>query len=247
MSATVEQKAWRDLPTDRIAYGAAIYVLSAGILLGFGLDFSYYLGERPQLATLHAHAALAVVWLVLLNTQVALVQSNKIALHRKLGLATAVVAALMVPMAVTAALSDSARALRAGHHSTGILAFELCEVLSFALFTSLGLWLRRDRAAHRRRMTLSVLAVAGAGLGRVWFMTTRFRLHSPTGVWFELNAAGVLLVLALVSYELARHRRVHPMLLGGLAWLYGSQAMAIFAYGSPGWRTLTERMVGVWQ
>jgi len=247
VSGMAERSRWQDLPVDRTAYAVAIYALSAGILLGFGLDLAYYLAERPQLASLHAHAALAVVWLALVNSQVALVQGRYMRLHRQLGWATAVVSVFMVPMAAWAAVSDAARALRAGHHGTAVLAFELCEILSFALFTSLGLWLRRDRAVHRRLMTLAVLAVSGAGLGRVWFMSTSFRIHSPAGVWLELNVGGALLALALMGYELARHRRIHPALLAGLVWLFGSQAVATIAYGSSGWVALVERSLVLWQ
>ena len=84
--------------TDRTAYIVWMSIIWAAMLAGFGLDFRRYLGETPPPPyILHIHGAIYVFWLILVSVQIFLVQTGDIRLHMRLGWATAIVSAAMVP------------------------------------------------------------------------------------------------------------------------------------------------------
>ena len=100
--------------TDRTAYIVWMSIIWAAMLVGFGLDFGRYLGETPPPPyILHIHGAIYMVWLILVSVQIFLVQTGDIRLHMRLGWATAIVSAAMVPLGLVAALVDQAR--QVGH------------------------------------------------------------------------------------------------------------------------------------
>ena len=80
------------------------------VLGGFGLDFSRYVQEiRPPPTVLHVHATVYVLWLLLGSVQILLVETGNIRLHMRLGWATAIVSAAMVPLGFVAAMVEQVR------------------------------------------------------------------------------------------------------------------------------------------
>ena len=68
------------------------------------------MAEQPAPpAILHVHAAVYVIWLVLVSVQIFLVETGDIRRHKTLGWWTAIVSAVMVPLGLTAAFVDQAR------------------------------------------------------------------------------------------------------------------------------------------
>src|SRR5579862_6653650 len=95
--------------TDRNAYIVWMAIIWAAMLGGFGLDFRRYMSETPAPPNiLHIHAAVYVLWLVLVSVQIFLVQTGDIRLHMRLGWATAIVSATMLPLGLIAAMIDQA-------------------------------------------------------------------------------------------------------------------------------------------
>src|SRR5678816_853054 len=86
----------RDREHDLIL--VCIAIVWAGILLGFGHEIVQHIqsGERPYPLIVHVHGAVFVGWLVLLTTQVLLIRGGRFAIHRRLGLAGAGLAAVMI-------------------------------------------------------------------------------------------------------------------------------------------------------
>ena len=83
------------------------------------------LRRRPRF--FHVHAAVYVIWLVLVSVQIVLVQTDDIRLHMLLGWATAIFSGAMVQLGLDAALVDQAR--QAGHpdYAPQFLALEFEE------------------------------------------------------------------------------------------------------------------------
>lgn len=105
-----------------IAWMAAIW---AAILVGFGTDFRRYFEETPPPPfILHLHAAVAVVWLVMVSVLIFLVESGKIRLHMRLGWATAWPSVAMVPTSIAAAMVDQVRQIGHPDYAPQFLALE---------------------------------------------------------------------------------------------------------------------------
>lgn len=139
---------------------AAIWLAMLG---GFGLDFARYVHESPPPpALLHVHAAVYVAWLVLVTVQIFLVEAGNVRLHMRLGWATAIVSAVMVPLGLAAALVDQARLQGHPDYAPQFLALEFEEMFAFSTFMIAGLLTRKKLAEHKRLMILSAVAISDA-------------------------------------------------------------------------------------
>jgi hypothetical protein len=95
----------RELPGkryDRYFFAAITVVLLITAFAGFAR--TYYLAglssAKLPAPIVHVHAILQSAWMLLLLVQMLLVSANRVPLHRKLGIAGSLLAALMVPVAV---------------------------------------------------------------------------------------------------------------------------------------------------
>ena len=106
---------------DRLFYGGMAIVLGLTVLTGFAP--TYYLrlvGDGPRAtmsggpftSLVHLHGALFTGWVLLFIVQTALVASHRVAVHRRLGVAGAVLAAAMIVAGTTTAIATAARAAR---------------------------------------------------------------------------------------------------------------------------------------
>ena len=92
--------------TDRIFFGTMSIVILAIVFVGFMRTFylASYFG-RPALSPLRAvHGTAFTSWVVLFAVQTTLIAAGRRDLHRKLGYAGAVLAAIMVPLGLVLAI-----------------------------------------------------------------------------------------------------------------------------------------------
>lgn len=110
------------------------------MLSGFGTDLFHHLKkyglDYPLIV--HFHAVAFVGWLVLFTVQVALIRSARADIHRRLGMAGAVLAALMVVLGPATALVVDASRFAATGRTPEFLAVQLTDILAFAGLTSAG-------------------------------------------------------------------------------------------------------------
>ena len=92
---------------DRLFYGSIAVALALTVFLGFGPTYFFPIFARSPQSTqtggpvtplVHVHAALFSAWVLLFIAQTTLVAQSRIAVHRRLGIAGGVLAALMVIM-----------------------------------------------------------------------------------------------------------------------------------------------------
>src|SRR5271163_4177735 len=123
-------------------------------LSGFGTDsfehLSKYGLDYPWIA--HVHAVTAVGYLTLFTVQAAFIRAGRTDLHRKLGSAGALLAALMVVMGPATALIVNERRFAATGATPEFLAVQLADIVAFTGLTGAGLLLRKRPAAHKRLM-----------------------------------------------------------------------------------------------
>lgn len=232
---------------DRKIYIGWIAIVWAAIISGFGLDFGRYMTERPgPPLILHLHAAVYVIWLVLVSVQIFLVETGDIRRHKTLGWATAILSAVMVPLGLTAALVDQARQAGTPDYAPQFLSLEFGEMIGFSIFIAAGLLLRRNLAAHKRLMILSAVAISDAGFARLWLMGFKVTVPGPFGWWLQFYWGIALTLIAMMAWDWWKRGRVHPAVLAGAALLWTNQWIATELFFSPTWKAMMIALVNAW-
>jgi hypothetical protein len=228
VDATVERRAF-----DRRLYTTAAILFAVIVLVGFGR--TYYLkalsGAPPLNALVHLHGLVMTAWVALFATQVGLISSKRVQLHRQLGYAGVGLAVLVVLVGVPTAL----RAAKYGSASTpqgiaplGFMIVPVFDLLMFVLLFGAAVYYRRTPSVHKSLMLLTAINFLPPALGRIPLPS----LRALGPLWFF----GVPTALALLCLWLdARRRgRVNRWLAGGTALLVASYVarMALMTTGA---------------
>jgi hypothetical protein len=233
--------------TDRNIYVLWMSIIWAAMLGGFGLDFSRYMHETPPPpAILHIHAAVYVVWLVLVSLQIFLVQAGNIRLHMRLGWATAIVSAAMIPLGLIAALVDQARSVGHPDYAPQFLALEFEEMIAFSVFIVAGLLSRRNLAEHKRWMILSAVAISDAGFARIWLIAIDRTFPGPFGWWIQYFWGISLMLISMLAWDWFRHRRVMRSVAWGAVVLWGGEVAVTILNFSTAWKSAMAALVRMW-
>ncbi|HWF00215.1 MAG TPA: hypothetical protein VG248_10505 [Caulobacteraceae bacterium] len=241
---TAGVQAWS--PTgDRRIYPVWLAILWVGTVAGFGLDIPGFLKQQPPAGLIvHIHALAMVGWMALVTTQMMLVETGRVALHRKLGAWTAAYLALIVPLALAAGLSSQFAKLPHGHPQFIILNF--VDVGSLAALVLAGVVFRRDAAAHKRLMALSLVAIADPGFSRASGALLDFPVTGPWTFFWSFFWANVGLLVAMAGWDLWTRRRLHPAFVGGAVFLLAGEALCSILYFNAGWRAVASGIVRAW-
>jgi hypothetical protein len=162
---------------DRLFYGGMAAALALTVFAGFARTYYLRLLDDGPKATLtggpfttlvHLHGALFTSWVLLFIVQTALVSSRKVAVHRKLGVAGAVLAAAMVVAGTSLAIAAAARgSAPPGMDPKAFLILPLFDMILFSIFVTAALANRRDKETHKRLMLLAYVSIIVAAVGRL--------------------------------------------------------------------------------
>lgn len=232
---------------DRRIYLVWIALVWLGILGGFLPDLGRYLAEKPSPPLiLHLHGAVYFLWLVFVTAQIALIEVRRPALHRRLGWWLVGLSAAMVPLGLIAAMVDMARAAAHQPYQPEFLALEFQSMLVFAILLTLAVRMRRDFAAHKRLMMMLTIDLLDPGTSRAFGFFSPVHPGGAFGLWLNFFWGNVALLLAMMGWDLWRHGRVHPALLGGGALIAAGEAVAVAGQFSPWWHGVAARLVAAW-
>jgi len=232
---------------DRNAFLGFTALVWLGVLSGFGTDSVGHVSkfglDYPPIV--HVHAMAFVGWLVLFTVQVALIRVGRADLHRQLGIAGAMLAAVMVVLGPATALTVDAARFVAKGETPEFLAVQLTDILAFTGLVGAGLLLRGASSAHKRLMMLGLIYISDAGFARLVNPMAAAPLGNGlfgevTGLYFGSD----LVMLGLGAYDLVTRRRLHPAYIAGVAWTLALQLTAVFLLHSPAWKALALRMIG---
>jgi hypothetical protein len=190
--------------------------MAVAIFLAEFVGFSHSQRERSAAGlTLNPmavlHASLFSSWIVLFLVQTLLVPTGHSRLHRRIGVAAAVLAGIMVITALPLAV-DLARRGQPPGDSLAFLFLILLDVVGFAVFTAAGIYHRRRPETHKRLMLLATTSLLPPGVSR-WPIA----VGSPGPV---VMLALAMFIAVTPLHDLWARRRVHPVSLwGGLALL----------------------------
>jgi hypothetical protein len=227
---------------DRLFYSSIAIALGLTVFGGFAPTYYFRfldggptatLGGGPFTALVHVHGALFTSWVLLFIIQTALVANRRVAVHRRLGIAGAVLAAGMVVAGTAVAISTAAQGPGAdGADPLVFLVIPLFDMVLFPTFVITALVMRRDKEAHKRLMLLAYVTIVTAAVAR---LPGVLELGPPA--FFGLS---FLFVVAGAVYDFLSRGRVHRVYLWGGALILVSVPVRLAISGTAAWRALAE-------
>jgi hypothetical protein len=217
--------------TRRFYVGMAIAI---AITVFAGFSRSYFLKAyygTPELSRLlHLHGLVFTTWILFFLIQTILVASSRTYLHRRLGVAGAVLAALVLTMGTTTAILrvKGGAAPIPGVPPLSFLAVPLFDMVVFAILIGTGLYFRRRLETHKRLMTLATISLLSAPIARLPFGV----LKAGPPAFFGLTD---LFIVALLIYDLTTRRKIHPATIWGGLLIVASQPLRLMVSGTPAW------------
>src|SRR5258705_3013787 len=183
-------------------------VMSLAIVAGFANTYVPKLAAgTPVPPIIHLHAAVFTTWLAIFVAQTTVVLNGRTAVHRRLGTAAVIFAALMVVVGTATAVTVA----RLGDRGIpgvefadreGFLLLNLGVVFVFAVLVAAGWYFRRNLQAHKRLMLIAnVGALIGPGVSR---------LPVASGNPPLIGLLVFAFLFAGPVYDLVTRRRIHP-------------------------------------
>ena len=231
---------------DGVAFPAFVLLIWTVIVMGFVPEVVDQVRtnsfQYPFLT--HVHAVVFIGWLVLLTVQTALIRGHNLRLHRRLGVAAAVMVPMVVLLGLAASISMSHR-LYAPDFPPLTLSMRIADMLGFGVAAGAGLALRKNPAAHKRLMLLATFCLTAAGFGRWW--GDWMRGHFGTGFFgrWSFDYPGVLLlILLLAGYDFVTRRSTNrPYTVAAVA-VVSIQLVGVLVRDLPGWEPVAMVLIG---
>lgn len=236
--ATVKSQVARSRPHG--FYLAMAVAANAVVLAGFA--GRYYFLPGPGKAALpliiHLHATVFSAWMLLFLVQTSLVAAGRAGTHRKLGIAMATLAGLMIPLGIRVTI-QGARDGWAPGGAPDSLAFTVIGIGDLTLFTGFvvaGLYFRCRSETHKRLMLLAVIG------GLMWPAITR--IPHVAGNVFAMFGLLALLAMAGPVFDLLSSRRVMSLDLWGGLFIIGSLPARMAIASTHWWHGLAAWLAG---
>lgn len=227
---------------DRRLYILAAIVTPLIVLAGFAR--TYYLKpffNTPDLPgrIVHLHGIVMTAWVLLFITQVSLVATRRTRVHQRLGIAGGVLAALVVIVGVLTALFAAARGHSPGPPALAFLVVPLGDMLIFSVLIGLALYFRRKLQVHKRLMLLAAINLLTPAIARI---PLSFIANGGPLAFFGLTD---LVLLAFVTYDTVKHRRLHPVFMWGSIFIIAMQPLRLLLAGTSVWMNFAAALVAL--
>ncbi|HEY6059359.1 MAG TPA: hypothetical protein VIV10_02130 [Gemmatimonadales bacterium] len=208
-----------DARPDQVSQGRSgrwyyVGIAVAALAVTFaGFAHSFYLrpASMPALTPLVVvHGTVFSCWVLLFLTQTTLIATGHTRVHRRLGVAGAGLAVLIVVLGPMVAIPAARRGALPGDPLAFLLVM-LGDLLLFAVFVAAGISQRHHSETHKRLMVLATVNLLPPAISR-W----------PVAVGHPAVIGAVLLAFLAAApvRDLLTRRRMHPVSLwGGLAVL----------------------------
>lgn len=205
---------------------------------------TYYLrflsGLPPLSVLMHVHGLVFTAWMLLFVAQTRLIAAHRVDLHMRLGIAGALLAAVIVAVGVATALEAGAvPGLRpSGRTGAQFVMIPLTSITLFGLLVGAGIALRRRAALHKRLMLLGMIAVLGPAVARVVALTGLRK----QGTYIQMGVVAVFMAWCLIA-DWRKNRVLHPVFVIGGLGLILSWPLRMAVVASPTWKPIGEWLV----
>jgi hypothetical protein len=226
MTMAIEQPA---LPrNDRLFFAGMACTAAITVFAGFAPTYFLRSAALPPLSPLlQVHGLVFTSWISLFLAQTTLVAARRTDLHRRLGIAGAILAVVLVIVGVTAAIDLLRRGVVFNDIDPRVfLAIPLGDMVVFPILVTAGIAFRRVAKTHKRLMLLATITLMTAAVARIVAP-----LNGGPLVFFGVTD---LFVAAAVAYDLLSRRFVHPAtIFGGLSIVVFKPLLLIVASTAP--------------
>ena len=215
-------------------------VIATIVVAGFGPTYAASLAPPGLPFWVHLHGAAMAAWIVLFAIQVALIGQGSRLTHRRLGLASIGLVALIVPLGVATNLLAIHRGATPPFFTpAGMLAADVCDVL---LFAGLYIWALRLRSRpewHKRLLLCASILLTWPAIGRL------APLHQFGLTMIIPLSVAILILLAMAGplFDLARRRSVHPAYLWGVGLIIAVQPLHMIVAATPFVRSFADSLL----
>jgi hypothetical protein len=224
---------------DRLFYTGMSIASIITVFVGFAPTYYLkgYFGAAPLAPLVHLHGLVFTSWILLFFAQTVLIASHQIGIHRRLGVAGAGLAALLVLVGLTTAVAFARHTVATGGAGTlAFLAIPFGDMLVFAILASAGIFYRRRPETHKRLMLVATISILGAAISRWPFAI----LQTGPVPFFVVTD---IFILAGVCYDLVSRRRIHSAYVWGGLLLLISQPVRLAVGHTDTWLALMGRLV----
>jgi hypothetical protein len=221
-------------PRRRRLWFYTIFALVVIAIVVIGFSRTYYLKawfDEPALTVrLQLHGFALSAWLALFLVQAGLVAAHRRSLHKRLGIAGAVLAGLAVATTYAAVFEAAALAVAQGRPTALARLYSGVELATmFGLFVAAGIVFRQRPEIHKRFMILAMLAAVGPGAHRAVMLIAGDVVRDPH-IWV---IAGLL--AGALAYDWRTRGRPHPILFWGGTLLIALQVTRRYVGATDLW------------
>lgn len=228
---------------DRALFVGSLILVLVIVFAGFAQTFylKAWFGKPPLANLLFVHGLVMSAWLALFAVQTALVESGRIDLHRRLGVAGAGLAALVLFVGVASALDAGRRGFSPAPQVTPqmFLAIPLIDLLVFAILVGLALVKRRNSGTHKRLMLLGTVSMLTPAVARLPLDALK---GAGLPAFFGVTVAVVVLIVVI---DTVRHRRLHPAFGWGAALVIVAVPARIVLAQTDAWVSIADRLIAL--
>lgn len=218
--------------SDRLFFSGMALASAVISFHGFLPTYFYRSAELPPLTPLYQlHGAVFTAWILLLVAQTTLVAGGRADIHRKLGMAGAIFAAVVFGMGVAVSVETLRRngmlpvgVMGPRYAPHQLFAIAIGDMIAFGVLVGAAVLQRQHPDTHKRLMLLATISLLNGAIGR---LLRQYGLGGPPNLFYGTD----VLVLALVVFDLVARGRVHRATLWGGAMVAG-QATAVLRGGS---------------
>jgi uncharacterized membrane protein YozB (DUF420 family) len=218
--------------SDRLFHVGMAIAMLVTVFVGFAPTFYLRLAHTslPLTPLVQVHGILFSGWMLLLLAQTVLVASGRTAVHRRLGMAGAVLAvALFVVGAMTAIAAARRGQAFQGVDPLPFLAIPLATILVFVGTVATALGFRRRSDIHKRLMLIATIGALTPAIARMNIELGP--LHGPPLALFLTD----LFILPCLVNDRLRIGRIHPAYLWGAGILLFSQIGRLLIMRTDAW------------
>ena len=218
----------------RVGRGFFLWAALTCVLIAvIGFARSYYLkwlfGTPPLPILLHVHGAIMSSWCLLFGAQTYLVATQRVRLHRRLGILGAALAVLVVVVGAYATVKATAREVRDHviHQFHFLFGLNLVNLAVFGMLVAAALALRRRADFHKRFMLLATVTMLAPAIARIVLLVT----HDAVAQILAFDFC----ILSCVGVDTILQRRLHPAFGWGGAFVLGSFHLTYIALSAKWW------------
>jgi len=199
------EKAYKNL-------GYLLILLIPFTFLGF---YKTYFNQFPTFeeninTSIHVHAVIASIWILMLIVQPLLIRNRKNKLHKKIGK----ISYMVFPLLILSFIPQMIRIVNSDNPT--VLFFPLSDSITLTIFYSLAIYHRHNLSKHMRYMIGTAIVFLSPTLGRIGPLLLGLSDSVTQNILYGII---YLILIGLIFYDKKNGKKYQPYLLIFSVWI----------------------------